>query len=110
MKLPNGESAIIDLRKIRDYCLSMEHPRGKHKARVFERVLGVTAEDSATLASTLKQMAVEREAAAGVSDIYGDRYIIDFDWEHNGKAAWIRSCWIVLKDETAPRFVTCFVL
>jgi hypothetical protein len=47
MKLPNGESAILDLRKIHDYCLSLVHPRGKHKARVFELVLGMTAEDSA---------------------------------------------------------------
>lgn len=110
MKLPNGKSAVVDIRKIRNYCLSAEHPRGRHKARVFELVLGVTAEDSEALADALKQMAMDREAVAGVSDFFGDRYIIDFDWERGGRSAAIRSCWIVLKGEIAPRFVTCFVL
>jgi hypothetical protein len=40
MKLPNAESAIIAIEKLRNYCLDPEHPRGKHKARVFSSVLG----------------------------------------------------------------------
>jgi hypothetical protein len=39
--LPNGENAILDLRKLEDYCLSTEHARGRHKARVFRDALGV---------------------------------------------------------------------
>jgi len=39
--LPNGDRAILDIRKLEDYCLSPSHPRGRHKARVFQRVLGV---------------------------------------------------------------------
>ena len=35
MKLPNAEQAFVDVRKLRDYCFSTEHPRGQHKARVF---------------------------------------------------------------------------
>jgi hypothetical protein len=30
--------------------------------------------------------------------------------ERDGKVARIRSCWIILKAELEPRFVTCFVL
>jgi hypothetical protein len=110
MKLPNGESASVDVRKIRDYCLSREHPRGKHKARVFEEALGLTAEDSGALVADLKRIAAHGEAVLGNSDSYGDRYIIDFELTRGEKAAVIRSCWIVLKKETVPRFVTCFVL
>jgi len=40
MKLPNPERAIVDLKKLRDYCLSSEHPRGRHKARMFAAILG----------------------------------------------------------------------
>jgi hypothetical protein len=54
MKLPNGQSAIVDIRKIRDYCLSTEHPRGKHKAHLFARLLGLTAKNSEALAAVLK--------------------------------------------------------
>jgi hypothetical protein len=32
MKLSNPENAVADVRKLRDYCLNPEHPRGKHKA------------------------------------------------------------------------------
>lgn len=42
MKLPSGEQAIIDLRKISDYCLSSEHEDGRHKAHVFASILGLT--------------------------------------------------------------------
>ncbi|MDR3793274.1 MAG: hypothetical protein P4L03_07830 [Terracidiphilus sp.] len=110
MKLPNGESAVVDIRKLRDYCLSPIHPRGKHKARVFEYVLGMTEDDSIALAEALQHVVAEADAEPGVSDFYGNRYIIDFDLEHEGRMATIRSCWIVLTGETAPRFVTCYVL
>lgn len=46
MKLPNGDEAIIDLEKLQNYCLNLSHPRGRHKARVFKAVLGISAEDS----------------------------------------------------------------
>jgi hypothetical protein len=47
MSLPNGERAIVDERKLREYCLSAVHPRGRHKARVFASVLGIQQRDSA---------------------------------------------------------------
>jgi hypothetical protein len=110
MKLPYGEFAVVDIRKLRDYCLSPVHPRGKHKARVFKLVLGMTEDESAALARALQQVAAEGDAEPGTSDSYGSRYIIDFDLEHEGRTATVRSCWIVLTGETAPRFVTCYVL
>lgn len=110
MKLPNGEFAVLDLRKIHDYCLSLVHPRGKHKARVFELVLGITAEDFLVLAGTLQRVAAENDVIQGASDKHGKRFIIDFELEHKGRAATIRSCWIVLAGEIVPRFVTCYIL
>ena len=35
MKLPNADRAVVEMQKLVDYCLDPEHPRGKHKARVF---------------------------------------------------------------------------
>jgi hypothetical protein len=110
MKLPGAEAAIVDVRKIRDYCLCKEHPRGKHKAQVFEVALGMTAGHSAELRTSLLKAALREDAALGASDQYGTRYIIDFELERDGKVARIRSCWIILKAELEPRFVTCFVL
>ena len=31
-RLPHGDQAILDMRKIEDYCLNPLHPRGRHKA------------------------------------------------------------------------------
>jgi hypothetical protein len=40
--LPNSELAILDIRKIEDYCLNPLHPRGRHKAHLFRELLGIT--------------------------------------------------------------------
>lgn len=40
MQIPNCERAIVDIVKLRDYCLNLDHIRGRHKARVFLNVLG----------------------------------------------------------------------
>jgi hypothetical protein len=45
-KLPNPDDAVVDIRKLRDYCLNPAHPRGRNKARVFASVLGLTASDA----------------------------------------------------------------
>jgi hypothetical protein len=49
MKLPNGSKAVIPEGKLEDYCLNPFHPDGKHKAKVFEKALGITQEDSGEL-------------------------------------------------------------
>jgi hypothetical protein len=41
MKLPNATHAVVDVAKLRDYCLNPGHARGRHKARVFASVLGI---------------------------------------------------------------------
>jgi hypothetical protein len=110
MKLPNGEAAIVDLRKIREYCLSEEHPRGKHKARLFDMALNMRSADAERLRDALLQAAKLRDASVGVADEYGARYIIDFELEHNGRTANVRSGWIVRSGEDVPRFLTCYVL
>jgi hypothetical protein len=44
MKLPNGERADLGS-KIEDYVLNPSHWEGRHKARVFESMLGITLSD-----------------------------------------------------------------
>ena len=110
MTLPNGEAAIVEMEKIRDYCLSRRHIRGRHKARVFFSVLGMTAADSEELRGALIYAALKGEAGLGASDQYGIRYIIDFELKRGERTANIRSCWIVLSGEIAPRFITCYIL
>lgn len=42
--MPYGERAVVEIEKLRDYCLSPTHLRGRHKAKVFLARLGLTAE------------------------------------------------------------------
>jgi hypothetical protein len=110
MKMPGGSSAIVEIEKIRDYCLSRRHPRGRHKARVFLSALGMTFADAEELRAALLGAAEKEDAERGTSDQYGIRYIIDFEIIRGERAARVLSCWIILRDETVPRFVTCYVL
>jgi len=110
MKLPNGESAIVEIEKLRGYCLSSGHPRGRHKARVFQSLLGMTATDAEELRAVLIGAARKEDATLGDSDRYGVRYLMDFELSRGERTASIRSCWIVRSGEIAPRFVTCYIL
>lgn len=109
MKLPNGDRAIVDIRKLRDYCLNPDNARGKHKARVFQRVLGLTASDAEPLRDKLLHVAATNEAIVGELDLYGQRYTIDFEITTAIGSAEIRSGWIILNGETIPRFLTCYL-
>ena len=51
--LPNADRAVLDLRKIEDYCLSPAHPRGRHKARVFRDALGIGRSEAEWLRQAL---------------------------------------------------------
>ena len=110
MKLPNAEASIVEIEKLRDYCLSPGHPRGRHKARVFQSLLGMTAIHAEQLRAALIDAALKENVTLGASDQYGTRYIIDFELRRGERTANIRSCWIVLRGEIAPRFVTCYIL
>jgi hypothetical protein len=109
MLLPNGKHAIVDIRKLRDYCLNPDNPRGSGKARVFASALGITARSSEDLREKLLEIAGSEEAVVGDLDVYGQRYTIDFEMETAVGQASVRSGWIVLRDEIAPRFTTCYV-
>lgn len=64
MKMPDGDAAIADRQRLTGYCLNPEHPRGKHKARVFA-TLGFTAENADALRAALLMAARQRRRAAG---------------------------------------------
>jgi hypothetical protein len=110
MKLPGGERAVIDRRKLVDYCLSIEHEDGCHKARLFASIAGITVDNAELLINALLNAARDGDAAIGKSDQYGQRYLIDFEFIGPSGSALIRSAWIVRPDETVPRLVTCYIL
>ena len=108
MKIPGGEAAIVDRQKLTGYCLNPEHPRGKHKARVFA-TLGFTAENADELRTALLRAAASTDAQPTASDEFGDRYVIEFEIKGPRAKGIITSTWIVRRGESAPRLTSCFV-
>jgi hypothetical protein len=111
MRLPNGDRAVVEIAKLKDYCLNPSHPRGRHKARVFASRLGFTADDAATLRHLLLTAAVEHDdGVPSVEDAFGERYVLDFEVHGPKGTATVRSAWIIRAAEDFPRFTTCYVL
>jgi hypothetical protein len=109
MKLPNGERAIVDIGKLQGYCLNLHHSRGRNKARVFASV-GIRRADAEELRTALLAAAGNAEATPGVSNPFGQRYVVDFDLAREGRTIKIRSTWIVRGEEDLPRLTSCYVL
>ena len=109
MKLPNADNAVIDLKKLKGYCLNLEHPRGKHKARVFRSLLGITQDDAETLRRKILEGILRNNCLAGESDIYGARYSVDILIDLRGRRAPVRTTWIVKNKENFPRLTSCYI-
>jgi len=110
MNLPNAERAVVDIRKVRDYCLNPGHDEGKHKARLFTAALGMTRVAAEDLRNALLRAAKTDDARLGRRDEYGQRYILDFVLEWQGRRAMIRSSWIVEHGSDVPKLTSCYPL
>ena len=109
MKLPNGERAIVDSRKLGGYWLNLQHSRGRNKARVFASV-GIRLADAEVLRDALRSAAINAEARMGAANQCRHRYIVDFDLVRHARTVRVRSTWIVRIGEDLPRLTSCYVL
>jgi hypothetical protein len=109
-RLPYGDQAIVDIRKLEDYCLDPAHPRGRHKARVFKEALGIGRKEAAWLRSTLLAAAAEGQAVELDADSFGRRWRMDVPATRQERHVVIRTLWMVRTGENVLRFVTCWVL
>jgi hypothetical protein len=110
MLIPNANNAIVDIRKLRDYCLNLEHDDGKHKARLFSSTLGMKAEDAEELRLILLEIIKTQEAKLGRSDRFGQRYTVDFEITWQNRNATLRSGWIIEHSSNVPKLTTCYPL
>jgi hypothetical protein len=109
---PLFSKAVVDIAKLRDYCLDDSHPRGRFKARVFLAALGLTRADAELLQNALLAAANAPTAIFTTTraDPYGQRYQLDFPLTTPTGTATIRSAWIVLTGDDVLRLTTCYVL
>jgi hypothetical protein len=108
MKLPNGDRPIIPIEKLTGYCLNPNHAKGKHKARVFQAVLNINANNADVLYSLIQQAAIDGNVVQQDTTPRGE--IFKVDWEipdTDGRE--LRTTWEIANDSEAPRLVTAFI-
>lgn len=110
MLIPNAENTVVDIRKLRDYCLNLEHDDGKHKARLFSSILGMTADNAEELRQVLPEVVKTHEAQLGRQDEFGQRYTLNFTIEWQNRSATLRSGWIIEHGSDIPKLTTCYPL
>lgn len=108
MRIPNGDRAIVDEAKVRNYLLSPEHPVGRYKARVFAAA-GYRRREWRQLLDDLRALAATAEAQPGHTDPFGQRWIVTGNL-HTPTAGLlpIRTIWLIPSEGESPRFITAY--
>jgi uncharacterized protein DUF6883 len=88
MKLPNAQNAVVDIAKLRDYCLNPNHPKGKHKARAFLDKLGLERNDAEYLRQAILEGILEAEAVEEEATGYGRRFVVDLELQRGVGVIW----------------------
>lgn len=94
---PAFSQIIVDIAKLRDYCLSPSHPRGRDKARVFRSRLGLQAADAELLRDALIDAVrnYPEKLIPTNTDHHGRQYVLAFEMTTAAGTGVIRSIWIV---------------
>ena len=108
--LPHWDEAILDFRKLEDYCLS-------HRTRVADTRLEYSDTRLGSSAATqpgCEMFCLKPRGPAKLlkfaADAWGTSWRFEISIERQRKSAMVRTIRIVRAGEEAPRFVTCWVL
>jgi hypothetical protein len=78
MGRPDFSTGVIDISKLRDYCLNPDHPLGKHKARRFHQTLRLTRHDANWLKQQIIDGSKNTSPVATKTDPYGTRHVAGY--------------------------------
>jgi hypothetical protein len=107
VKLPNGERAELG-DKLEQYSLNSQHPKGKDKAAMFKKRLGITLANKEVLEAALLESAVRDEAIVYRTDQYGTHYDVKFSMQTETGSSLILACWIIRTGEDFPRLTNVY--
>jgi hypothetical protein len=95
--------------KLVDYALDPQHPRGRHKARVFGSALGIGRADAPFLRDRLVEGVIESPVRGTRVTPFGVLYeVVVLVDGLNGATAPVATIWIV-EDDRPPRLVSTWV-
>jgi hypothetical protein len=113
MKMRELVSEItIDPRKLTDYALDPESPRGKDKALMFQRHLGYTKENYQILLDQVKDLILDAEAIPQGEDQFGTRYQVDLEilGIEPQQREIVRTGWIIIPNSQQAKLTTLYIL
>jgi hypothetical protein len=108
-QLPRAGEAIIPTDKLVGYALNPEHPRGRHKARVFVAALGIRQSDWRYLHDQLLEGVLGAPVRGTRITPHGVLYdvLIEVDGL-NGATKRVATIWLV-HEQRPPRLVSTWV-
>ena len=105
-----AETVSIDPRKLTHYALDPDSPHGRHKAVLFEKLLGFTKENHTELLRQLEGEAMRTEVTFHSGDRFGKRYTADIPVERTeDRHAVVRTGWIIASGRTEAHLATLYV-
>jgi hypothetical protein len=102
------DEVIIDPRKLTDYALDLENPKGKDKAVMFQRHLGFTKDNYQLLLDQIYNLVLDAEAIPQNEDQFGMRYQIDLQIQgiEAEQIEIVRTGWLIPPSSKQARLTT----
>lgn len=108
MKVPYNFYAYVPEDKLAGYLISLTHPQGSVKAKVF-RSRGFDETNTDLLRKELLSVIHDNDYEKRLSNQWGIKYtVIGLIKGPNGKTINLETGWIVDKGKRSPRFVTAY--
>ena len=76
---------------------------------MFASVLGLSADDAEWLRAQILDAALTTPVSSEEASEYGEHYVVDVPITTASGSAFVRTAWIVRRDETFPRLASCYV-
>jgi hypothetical protein len=112
MKMRELASEItIDPRKLTDYALDPESPKGKDKAQMFQRYLGYTKENHQILLDQINSLILDAEAIPQNEDQFGTRYQVDLEilGVEPQQREIVRTGWLIAPNSQQAKLTTLYI-
>lgn len=108
--LPNRDKAEISDKKLLDYLLNPDHPKGGSKAVAFRDVLGYTKENARDLASAFREGLDSWKATERKPQKHGQPYEVKMLLTGpTGRQATVKTGWFVDAGSGHPRLTSAYI-
>jgi hypothetical protein len=100
----------INPRKLTRYALNPDSPHGKHKAVIFDKLLGFTKDNYTELIRQIETGILQAEINFHSEDDFGRRYTADITVQGTeDRRAVVRTGWLVSHEMKEAHLVTLYV-